>query len=189
MGVTVFPLDELFGLGLLSSDGWARIFPEWPPSVQFTLILILQNFGPNALPAKQATVTTCLPRRSFKICRQVWPRLLCSLCFTLRPRAHKSLCAPFKSGVFVFPSPVELLCTSPNGPQCRMFWGLLLPMPDPQAWEPDVGRRTLTPVGESLWLRYFPVCGLPTWLTSCNHPSYCLDMASYLSFGIGYLFW
>ena len=31
-----------------------------------------------------------------------------------------------------------------------MLWGLLLPMPDPQVWELDVGLRTLTPVGESL---------------------------------------
>ena len=34
--------------------------------------------------------------------------------------------------------------------QCQMLWGILLPMPDPQAWEPDVGLAILTPVGEPL---------------------------------------
>ena len=32
----------------------------------------------------------------------------------------------------------------------------------PQAGEPDVGFRTFTAVGESLWYNYFLVCGLPT---------------------------
>ena len=36
-------------------------------------------------------------------------------------------------------------------------------MPDPQAWELDVGLRTLTSVGEPLKYSYFPVCELPTW--------------------------
>ena len=65
-------------------------------------------------------------------------------------RAHESLCAPFKNGVSVSPSLVELLCTSPTGLQCQTLWGLFLPMPDPQLWGLDVGLRTLTPVGESL---------------------------------------
>ena len=32
----------------------------------------------------------------------------------------------------------------------------------PQAGEPDVELRTLTPVGELLWYNYFPVCGWST---------------------------
>ena len=50
----------------------------------------------------------------------------------------------------VSPSPVELLQSRSAGLQSQMLWGFLLPMPDPQAWETDVGLRTLTPVGEPL---------------------------------------
>ena len=38
-------------------------------------------------------------------------------------RAHESLCAPFKNGVSVSPSPMDLLCTSPTGLQCQMLRG------------------------------------------------------------------
>ena len=31
MDGTVIPSQLLFGLGLLSADGWAQIFPKWPP--------------------------------------------------------------------------------------------------------------------------------------------------------------
>lgn len=41
-----------------------------------------------------------------------------------------------------------------------MLWGLL-PIPDLQAWESDVGLGTLTLVAEPLQYSYFPVCGLP----------------------------
>ena len=70
--------------------------------------------------------------------------------FSLGPSVHETLCAPSKSGVFVFPSPMEFLPSSPAGLQSQMLWGLLLPMSDPQAGEPDMGLRTLTPVGEPL---------------------------------------
>ena len=72
------------------------------------------------------------------------------ICFALGASAHESLCAPFKNGFSVSPSPVELLRTSPTGLQCQMLWGLFLPMPDPHTWEFDVGLRTLTPIGECL---------------------------------------
>ena len=89
----------------------------------------------------------------------------------LGPSAHESLCVPFKNGVSISPGPVELLHTSPTDPQHQMLWGLLLPMPDSQAWGPDVGLKTLTPVGESLYYSYFPVCGLPIqWVWSCLYP-------------------
>ena len=35
-----------------------------------------------------------------------------------------------------------------------MLWELLLLMPDPQVEEPDLGLRTLTPVGEPLQYNY-----------------------------------
>ena len=75
----------------------------------------------------------------------------------------ESLSVPFKSGVSVSPSPVELLCTSPAGPQCQMLPGLLLPRPDSPGVGTRRGLRTLTPVGEPLQYSSFPVCGLPTW--------------------------
>ena len=69
----------------------------------------------------------------------------------LGPSAHENLCVPFKNGVSIYLSPVELLCTSPTGFQCQMIQGLFLPVPDPHTWEGfDVGPRTLTPVVESL---------------------------------------
>ena len=59
--------------------------------------------------------------------------------------ACESLCVPFKNGVSVSPSPVELLRTSPNGLQCQMLQGRFLPVPEPHTWEFDVGLRSLTP--------------------------------------------
>ena len=43
-----------------------------------------------------------------------------------------------------------------------MLQGLLLPMPDPQGWEPDMGLRPLTPGGEPQRVSDFRVCGPPT---------------------------
>ena len=63
---------------------------------------------------------------------------------------HMSLCAPFKKGISISPSPMELLHTSPTGLKCQMLQGLFLPVSDPHKWEFDVGLRTLTPIGESL---------------------------------------
>ena len=73
-----------------------------------------------------------------------------SICFAQGPSAYESLWVPFKNGVSVFPSPVELLHTSPTGLQCQMLQGLSLQMLYPKAWGFDVGPRTLTLVGESL---------------------------------------
>ena len=107
----------------------------------------------------------------------------------LRPGTQ---CVPFKSGVSASPSPMELLHTSPTGLQCQKLWGLFLPIPDPQAWAPYVGLRTLTPVGESLiqllsnlWAVQSVDMGLHI---SCNLPSYHLDVASFLTSGVGYNF-
>ena len=66
----------------------------------------------------------------------------------------------------------------PTGLQSQMFWRLLLPMPRPQAGEPDLGLKTLTPMGESLWYNYFPVCGQQVWnmIISWKHPSLVAHM-------------
>ena len=120
-----------------------------------------KSFASNALPPQQATFTHCFPRRSSKNCSQVWPWFPWSVFFALGPSAHESLCASFKNGVSVYPSPVELLCTSPTSLQCQMFWGPFLLVPDIQAWGFDMGLRTLTPVGESLVQLLFGLWGLP----------------------------
>ena len=69
----------------------------------------------------------------------------------LGPSAHEGLCALFKNGLSISPSSVDLLHTSSTSLQCQILQGLFLPVPDPHTWEFDVGLRTLTPVGESLW--------------------------------------
>ena len=61
--------------------------------------------------------------------------------FALGPSAHEILCVLLKSEV----------CISPS------FLGLVFLMPDPWAGEPDVGLRTVSPVGEPLLYNYSPV--------------------------------
>ena len=141
--------ELLFGLGFSAVMGGASFFPKWPLLEEHMLMIIPENFASNILPPQQTTVTLCFPRRSSKNCNQVLPRFLWSLCFALGPSVNENLYAPFKNGVSMSPSPVELLSTSPTGLQCQMLQGLLL-MPDPQAWGPDVGLRTLTPLVDSL---------------------------------------
>ena len=82
--------------------------------------------------------------------------------FALGPSTCETLCAPSKSGVSTSPSPVELLQSSLPGLQSQMSLGLLPLMSDPQAGEPNVELRTLTPVGELLQYNNSPVCGSPT---------------------------
>ena len=43
-GVVVLP-SLLFGLGLLSPNGWGQIFPKWPPPEQITLMIIPDIFA------------------------------------------------------------------------------------------------------------------------------------------------
>ena len=82
--------------------------------------------------------------------------------FALVPRAWEILCAPFESEVSISPSPMGLLQLSPAGLKSQMLWELTFLVPDLWAGEPDVGLRTLTPVGEQLQYIYFPVCQSPT---------------------------
>ena len=146
MGGAKIPLRLLFA----SQPWWeGQILKKWPPLNEHTLMIIRETFASNVLPPQWATLTPSSPRRPSKNCSQVWPRFLWSLCFALGPSAHESLCVRFKNRVLVYPSPVELLRTSPTGLQCQMLQGLL-PMPYSQAWGADVGLRTLNPIGESV---------------------------------------
>lgn len=59
---------------------------------------------------------------------------------------------------FLFPSSCGAPAIKPHLPsKPNALWGLFLPMPDPQAGEPDMGFRIL----QLLQYNYPPVCGLP----------------------------
>ena len=173
----MIPPGLLFALGFLSTD-W-RVGPDFP---KLATSRERHTAAYSWQPCFQCpSLTTshihpCFPRMSSKNCRQVWPRFLWRLCFALGPSTCEIPCVPVKTGVSISPSPVELLCTISTGLQCQMLQGLFLPVPDPHMGEFDVGLRTLTPVGESLWTSYLPVCGASHLggmglLISNNHPS------------------
>ena len=54
-----------------------------------------------------------------------------------------------------------LLQVNPGGLQSQMLWELIFPVPESWAGEPDMGLRTLTPVGEPLQYNP-PTCGSAT---------------------------
>ena len=110
---------------------------------------IPKSFSSNALPPQQATFTP-FPLEVFQELQSCLTQIPMETLLCLGPSARESLCVPFKNGVSVSPSPMEVLQTSPAALQCQMLRGLFHPMPDPQVWGLDVGLRTLTPVGESL---------------------------------------
>jgi len=134
----------------------------------------------------------CFLRMSSKNCSHVWPRFLWRPRSALGPSARESLCAPFKNGVSVSPSPVELLPESPTGLQWQMLQGFFLPVPDPCMWGFDVGLRTLTPIGESVSQFFFSLWIFPPWrygvVYIMKSPLLPLDVASSFSSGVGYGF-
>ena len=99
---------------------------------------------------------------------------------------------PLQVWSFCFPQSYEIPVIKLHWPSKQIPGGILLLLSDPQAREPDMGLRTITPVGEPLRYNYFPVCGLPTrwvWdlILSWLRPSYYL-MASSLSLDVGTFF-
>ena len=44
------PPGLLFGLELLSTDGWGQVFPKWPPPEGHILMNIPKSFASNVLP-------------------------------------------------------------------------------------------------------------------------------------------
>lgn len=60
MGGAVIP-PGLYGLGLLSPDGWGQIFSKWPPPELRKLMNICKSFSSNVLPPQQATFTPAFP--------------------------------------------------------------------------------------------------------------------------------
>ena len=201
MGGAVFPPCWLFGLrcpstGVCKLWGWGQVLRKWwPPGglmpMSTSQICCHQCLCPCNEP-QLPTASTGDPPLLAQSSRP-GPVSYEVSAFSLGPGAHETLCACSKSRVSVSPSPVEFQWSSPAGLQSQILWDLLLPLPDPQAGEPDVGLSTFAPVGELLWYNYFPVCGLPTWqvwdmILSWLHPSYHLTVASSLSLDVGYLF-
>ena len=68
------------------------------------------------------------------------------------PRVCEILCAPFNGGVSVSYGPLGLLYVSPTDLQSQMLWGLIFPVQDPWAGEPDMVLGLLVPWGEPLQL-------------------------------------
>ena len=150
-GWAVIPPGLLFALGLLCADEWGRIFPKLPPPEKGTLLNIPKSFASSVLSPQQATFTPVFSGGPPRTAVRSDPDSYGDFALPWDPvSARESLCAPFQNGISVSPSPVELLHTSPTGLRCQMLWGLFLPIPDPQMWGPEVGLRTLTPVGASL---------------------------------------
>ena len=76
-------------------------------------------FASNVLPPQQATVNSfsqIIQEMQSGPTQVPMESLLCP-----GTSACKTLCAPFKNGISVFPIPMELLCTSPTGLQCQML--------------------------------------------------------------------
>ena len=104
----------------------------------------------------------------------------------------KPVCA-LQEWSLCFPQSCAAPALKPCRPSKLNALGLLLPMPDPRAEEPDVGLRTLSPVGEPVRQNYFLVCGSPSWwvwdlIISQKHPSYCFTVASSMSLDVEYLY-
>ena len=79
------------------------------------------------------------------------------LLLPLHPSAHTTLCVSSKSGVFLPPSPFEVLQSNPASLQSLTLQEFLLPLPYPEVGKPDGGLRTFTPVGGLLWYKCSPV--------------------------------
>ena len=113
MGGLVFPPSLLFLLGFL--------FPDWrgeDSSKIATSRGVYTNDYPQGLclqcpPPTMSHSYTLFSQEFLQNHRQLWPRILWSLCFVLGPSAHESLHAHFRSGVSISPSPMELLHTRP----------------------------------------------------------------------------
>ena len=89
---------------------------------------IPESFASNPLAPQQARVTSCFPRRSSKICSQVWPRFLWTQCMWISVYNFQvwSLYFPQSHG-----APVH----KPHWPSLPdAQWAL-----SPSAWSPGVG--------------------------------------------------
>ena len=122
----------------------------------------------------------------------IWPRLLSNCCYCPGSQCSWDFCVLPLRVKSISHSLSGLLKLSPACLQSHVLWYLVFLLQDPQARGPDVGPRTLTPVGELLQYSYSPVCGLLSWgvwdlIISRVCLSYRL-VASSLSLDVKYLF-
>ena len=97
----------VFDLGLLSADRWGRIFPKWPPLEEHMPVSTPETFASSVLPSSDPQSLPVFPgdppRTAVRPPQIPMESLLC-----LGPCGYESLCVPFKNGVSVSPSPMEL---------------------------------------------------------------------------------
>ena len=110
------------------------------------LLNIPKCFAFNVPPSQQATFTPVFPGCPPRTAVRFDPDSYGDLSLPWDPVHVKFHVRLLRMGVSVSPSPAELLRTSPTGLQCQMLQVLFLTVPDPQAWGPDMGLRTLTSV-------------------------------------------
>ena len=149
MGGPVIPPGLLFGLGLLSADGWGQIFPKWPPPEKGTLMNIPESFSSNVLLSQQATFPPVFLGGPPRIAVRFDPDSYGDFALPWDPM-HVKFCVHLLRMWSPFPPiPCRSCAQAPLAFNARCSRGFL-PVPDPQTWDFDVGLRTLTPVGEFL---------------------------------------
>jgi len=133
MGGSVIPPGLLFGLGLLSADGWGQSFPKWPPPEKQALRNISESFASNTLPLQWATVTLF----SQEILQELQSGLtqipMEALLFPGTQGTWKSVCA-FQEWGLCFPQPLGAPVHKPHWPSVPATPGALFP----NAWSPGI---------------------------------------------------
>ena len=167
-------------LGSLSADEgdcvptqwgvWPQVSQHWcPQAVGRGQLLVLMNqysryqqqYSHGRMVLSMAATSVCVPRKGHNCSLSLWETLqrLASgsipdfyqiTALDLGPSAHEFCVCPVRVKSFVSPSPVGLSKLSPTDLQSQMFWGLVFPVQDPWAGEPNVGLRTLTSMEKSL---------------------------------------
>lgn len=107
----------------------------------------------------------CLSKRLSQISGRSVSLSYKTTAFCMGPSAHKILCVPLKSEVFISFSPVGLLQLSSIDLQRQMLWELIFPVPDPWAGDPNMGSE-LSVLWDSL-------CNIPNILfVGCSIEGY-----------------
>ena len=178
MGGSVIPPGLLFGLGLLSADGWGQSFPKWPPPEKQALRNISESFASNTLPLQWATVTLFSQEILQELQSGPTQIPMEALLFPGTQGTWKSVCS-FQEWGLCFPQPLGAPVHKPHWPSVPATPGAL----SPKAWSPGVGIWcgaqnshscrwvSVTQLLSSLWASHLGVVGL---LISHNHPSYLL---------------
>ena len=91
-----------------SQNGHLQIKALW-------LLNIPETFASSVLPPQQATFTPVFPGVLPRTAVRFDPDSYGDFTLPWDPVLNERLCVPFKNGVSISPSPVELLRTSPTG--------------------------------------------------------------------------